>query len=143
MGGAASHFAAPHLRALGASDPARVWSESKWVGRGQGAAPAKHTQPKPRRCFRACTTESERGDAPNEGEACQPAGKPICLRQDGTDLYVDIGFALVKDEAGEVLGVAAVARDVTTRYTAERELRSRVAKLEAQLKALSSGGRRS
>jgi len=62
------------------------------------------------------------------------------VTKDGTDLYVDISFALVKDAVGEVLGVVAVARDVTTRYTADRELRRRVAELEAQLKALSSGG---
>ena len=71
------------------------------------------------------------------------AGEAMTTRsvtKDGTDLYVDISFALVKDAVGEVLGVVAVARDVTTRYTADRELRRRVAELEAQLKALSSGG---
>lgn len=62
------------------------------------------------------------------------------VTKEGTDLYVDISFALVKDDAGEVLAVVSVARDVTTRYTAERELRRRVAELEAQLKAESSGG---
>jgi len=63
------------------------------------------------------------------------------VTKDGTDVYVDISFALVKDGAGEVLGVVAMARDVTARYTAERELRKRVAELEARLKALPSGGR--
>jgi len=57
----------------------------------------------------------------------------------GADLYVDLSFALVKDGAGEVRGAVAVARDVTARYRAERELRRRVADLEAQLGDPSSG----
>lgn len=80
---------------------------------------------------RAVTT----GQTKHAGEAMTTRS----VTKDGTNLYVDIGFALVKDDVGEVLAVVAVARDVTTRYTAERELRRRVAELEAQLKAVSSG----
>jgi PAS domain S-box-containing protein len=54
------------------------------------------------------------------------------VTKDGSDLYVDLSFALVDDGAG-VRGAVAVARDVTARYRAERELRRRVAELEAQL----------
>ena len=58
-------------------------------------------------------------------------------RKDGADLYVDLSFALVKDDAGEVLGAVAVARDITGRYMEERESRRRLAELEAEVKALS------
>jgi len=62
------------------------------------------------------------------------------VHKNGTDLYVEMSFALVKDDAGEVLGAVAVAREITGRYTAERDSRRRIAELEAQVKALSSGG---
>ncbi|MGN6171168.1 MAG: PAS domain S-box protein [Solirubrobacteraceae bacterium] len=45
-------------------------------------------------------------------------------RKDGTDLYADLSFALVKSEAGEVLGAVAVARDITARHMAYRESRN-------------------
>lgn len=60
------------------------------------------------------------------------------IRKDGTDLYVDLSFALVKDGSGHVLGSVAVARDITTRFRAEKESRRRIAELEAQ--ALSREG---
>ena len=58
--------------------------------------------------------------------------------KDGSDLYLDLSFALVKDAAGHVLGAVAVARDITTRFRAEKESRRRLADLEDQVK-----GRRS
>jgi PAS domain S-box-containing protein len=62
------------------------------------------------------------------------------VHKDGSDLYVDLSFALVKDEAGQVLGSVAMARDITSRFLAERESRRRIAELEAQVKALSPDG---
>jgi PAS domain S-box-containing protein len=62
------------------------------------------------------------------------------VHKDGSDLYVDLSFALVKDEAGQVLGSVAMARDITSRFLAERESRRRTAELEAQVKALSPDG---
>ena len=59
------------------------------------------------------------------------------IHKDGSDLYVDLSFALVKDDTGQILGAVAVARDITKRFQAERESRRRVAELEAQVKALS------
>ena len=40
--------------------------------------------------------------------------------KDGRKLYVDMSFSVVKDAAGQVLGSAAMARDATERYLAER-----------------------
>ena len=55
------------------------------------------------------------------------------LHRDGSDLYIDLSFALVRDEAGEVLGSVAVARDITGRFQQEKAMRKRLAELEAQL----------
>jgi PAS domain S-box-containing protein len=59
------------------------------------------------------------------------------IHRDGSDLYVDLSFALVKDDTGHVLGAVAVARDITRRFQAEKESRRRLSELEARVKALS------
>ena len=56
----------------------------------------------------------------------------------GQKLYVDLSFAIVKDDAGEVAGSVAVARDATERYTSEATLKQRIAELEARPKASSA-----
>jgi PAS domain S-box-containing protein len=56
-------------------------------------------------------------------------------RKDGQRISIEFSIALLKDEHGEVTGAAAVVRDVTARWQAERELRRRLAALEE------SGGR--
>ena len=50
----------------------------------------------------------------------------------GHKLYVDLSFALVRDESGEVIGSVAIGRDGSDRYLAEQALRERVAELERQ-----------
>jgi PAS domain S-box-containing protein len=62
------------------------------------------------------------------------------VHKDGSDLYVDLSFALVTDGAGQVLGAVAMARDITSRFRADKESRRRIAELEAHVEALSSGG---
>jgi PAS domain S-box-containing protein len=57
------------------------------------------------------------------------------MHKDGSDLYLDLSFALVKDAEGHVLGAVAVARDITERFRAEKESRRRVAELEAEVNA--------
>ncbi len=42
------------------------------------------------------------------------------LHKDGRKLYVDMSFSVVTNGEGEVLGSAAMARDATERYLAER-----------------------
>jgi PAS domain S-box-containing protein len=59
------------------------------------------------------------------------------IRKDGSDLYVDLSFALVKDGSGHVLGSVAVARDITSRFRTDKESRKRIAELEAHVKRLS------
>jgi PAS domain S-box-containing protein len=51
------------------------------------------------------------------------AGRVLTTRsmhKDGSTLYVDLSFGLVRDAAGAVMGVLAIARDCTERYLAEK-----------------------
>lgn len=57
------------------------------------------------------------------------------MRKDGQRISIEFSIALLKDGRGEVTGAAAVVRDVTARWQAEREQRRRLAALEE------SGGR--
>ena len=49
------------------------------------------------------------------------------MKKDGTTLYVDLTFKLVKDERDAVLGALATGRDCTARYLAERQQREQSA----------------
>ncbi len=52
------------------------------------------------------------------------------MRKDGQRISIEFSIALLKDERGRVTGAAAIIRDVTARWHAERELRRRLAALE-------------
>jgi hypothetical protein len=56
------------------------------------------------------------------------------LRQDGTRISVEFTITLVRDAAGELLGPAAIIRDVTARWQRDKALKERVAALEAQVR---------
>lgn len=48
------------------------------------------------------------------------AGRPMTTRslhRDGSKLYVDLSFGLLKDDSGRVLGALAIGRDVTAQHT--------------------------
>jgi PAS domain S-box-containing protein len=55
------------------------------------------------------------------------------IRKDEAGISVEFSVALLRDPAGQVLGVAAVMRDVTQRWTEQKELRQHLAVLEAQV----------
>jgi PAS domain S-box-containing protein len=55
------------------------------------------------------------------------------MHKDGSKLYVDLSFGLVKDAGGVVLGAFAIGRDCTERYLAEAAAKARLAATEAQL----------
>jgi len=61
------------------------------------------------------------------------------LRKDGARLSLEFTIALIRDEAGHLLGAAAIIRDVTARFERDRELRRRLAALEAQLQQEAGG----
>lgn len=44
-------------------------------------------------------------------------------------IYVDMSFEMVRDEAGQMLGSLAVARDATKRFNDEKALRKQLAEL--------------
>lgn len=49
------------------------------------------------------------------------------LKKDGGQLYVEMSFAMVKSQTGEMIGSIAVARDATERFLAERAARQQAA----------------
>jgi PAS domain S-box-containing protein len=52
-------------------------------------------------------------------------------RKDGTAIYVELTFAIVKDAAGTVIGALAHARDITERFLRERAEREAASKRDA------------
>jgi len=53
------------------------------------------------------------------------------VRKDGTRISLEFSVVLLRDEAGEPLGIAALIRDVTARWQEEKALKERLAALEA------------
>ena len=56
------------------------------------------------------------------------------LRQDGTRLSLEFTIILLRDAAGELLGPAAIIRDVTARWQRDTALKKRLAALEAHVR---------
>lgn len=54
-------------------------------------------------------------------------------RKDGSPLSIEFTIQLVRDDAGAILGAAAIIRDVTVRWNRDRELRKKLKDLETQL----------
>jgi len=48
------------------------------------------------------------------------------LRKDGTRISTEFSMVMVKDDAGIMLGVAAIIRDVSERWQREKELKERI-----------------
>ena len=67
-------------------------------------------------------------------------GKVLTTRavhKNGSKLYVDLSFDLIRDQGGNVIGSLAIARDCTNRYLSDKALRARLSELEGQLQAKS------
>ena len=56
------------------------------------------------------------------------------IRKDRSRVSLEFSVALIRDEDGVLLGISAVLRDVTARWQKEREMKERIAALEAQAK---------
>jgi len=52
------------------------------------------------------------------------------VRKDGTRISLEFTIVLLRDEAGQPMGTAALMRDVTTRWQQERAVKERLAALE-------------
>jgi PAS domain S-box-containing protein len=55
-------------------------------------------------------------------------------RKDGSRISIEFNILLVRTAAGEILGAAALIRDVTARWHREKEMKARLAVLEARIK---------
>ena len=67
-------------------------------------------------------------------KATKYAGQALATRAtraDGETIYVELGFSIVLDSAGEAIGALATARDITERFNRDRETRRRLRELEA------------
>ena len=53
------------------------------------------------------------------------------IHQDGSRMSTEFSIVLLSDDDGKPLGVAAIMRDITERRQQEKELRDRLAELEA------------
>jgi len=53
-------------------------------------------------------------------------------RKDGSPLSIEFTIQLVWDDAGKAIGASAIIRDVTERWTRDRDMRKRLADLEAR-----------
>jgi PAS domain S-box-containing protein len=56
------------------------------------------------------------------------------IRRDNSRISIEFTIALLRDTEGQILGAAAIIREVTERWQRDKELRARLAALEAQVK---------
>jgi len=56
------------------------------------------------------------------------------IHKSGRTIYIDLSFALVRDDGEAVLGAAAVGRDITEKYQSEKAQRMRLAELEKAIR---------
>ena len=54
----------------------------------------------------------------------------------GNRISIEFTIVLVTNDSGEPLGTAAIIRDVTERFLKQKELRKRIAELEAEVKKM-------
>jgi len=66
------------------------------------------------------------GDTKYRGQALATKS----ARADGETIYVELSFAIIKGADGAVSGAMAMARDITERFTADRDMRRRLRELE-------------
>ena len=62
------------------------------------------------------------------------------MHKDGSRLYVDLSFSVLKNASGTIVGALAVARDCTARYLSDKSGQARVKELEAKLQAVPNVG---
>src|SRR5262249_46355804 len=60
----------------------------------------------------------------------------VCVRKDGTLINVSLTFSPILDLTGHIVGVSAIARDITRRMRAEEALRKRTHDLGERIKEL-------
>jgi PAS domain S-box-containing protein len=61
------------------------------------------------------------------------------MKASGDNFYIEVCFALVRDDSGAVIGALANARDINERFQQDRANRRRLRELEAQVKESAAG----
>jgi PAS domain S-box-containing protein len=59
------------------------------------------------------------------------------VRKDGSRVSLEFSMVLLRDEAGAIEGCAAIMRDVTERWTREKEMKERLTVCESRLAEIS------
>ena len=62
------------------------------------------------------------------------------LTKDGRRISLEFSIALLHAPSGELLGATAILQDVTARWQQQKELRNRLAELEAKLEQVGKSG---
>jgi PAS domain S-box-containing protein len=65
--------------------------------------------------------------------------KVPAIRKDGTSISVEFTIMLVRNLENEIMGTAAIIRDVTERWKQEKELKQKIKLLESRTTAQSTG----
>jgi PAS domain S-box-containing protein len=65
--------------------------------------------------------------------------KVPAIRKDGTSISVEFTIVLVRNRQNEIMGIAAIIRDVTERWKQEKELKQKLKLLEGKTAAPSPG----
>lgn len=68
----------------------------------------------------------EAGDTKYRGQSLATKAK----RADGSELYVELSFAIAKDASGAVIGAIASARDINERFERDRDMRRELRELK-------------
>lgn len=55
------------------------------------------------------------------------------IRKDGTRISLEFSIVMLRDEGGQMLGPAAILRDVTARFLKEKQTREKIAALESEV----------
>jgi PAS domain S-box-containing protein len=56
------------------------------------------------------------------------------LHKDGSRMSLEFSIAILRDDDNQIMGIAAILRDVTTRWEQDRALHQRIKELEAQIR---------
>lgn len=63
------------------------------------------------------------------------------VRKDGRRISLEFTIVLLRNGTGELIGTAALLRDVTARWQQEKVLKERIAELEAKVASLAAAAR--
>jgi PAS domain S-box-containing protein len=69
----------------------------------------------------------------------EPLAVPA-MRKDGSRISIEFNVILMRAPAGELVGVAAMVQDVTARWQQQKEMKARLAALEAKATEAPRGG---